>query len=141
MTMGLTRAARISSLRSLFTGTNYVALLTTLPTAYDGSGLVEAAGGSYARTVLPAWSDFQSGSGPDISGLQSSVDTAFPQLTGALGPVVGFGIFNSGSGGTLICWGALVDGASNPITRTFASGDIPRFPAGTLQLALAESFT
>jgi hypothetical protein len=73
--------------------TIYVALLTTMPTAADGTGLVEVSGGSYAREALPLSAAASDGS------TSSSSNVTFPQATANWGTILGFAVYDAASGG------------------------------------------
>lgn len=109
----------------------YLALFTTLP-ADDGTGGVEVTGGSYARVdVGPDDAMWNTPSGDD--GIFSNLNTvSFPGPTANWGNVIGAGLFDASSGGTLLAR-ANLDSA-----RNILSGDpTPNFPAGSLKFIFA----
>ena len=113
-------------------GTNkYVALLTALPTARDGTGLVEATGGSYARVANSGWTTSVSGSNTVRA---NTAAVTFTTLTADLSDVLGWAVYSAVSGGNLIAFGPLHDSAGNAVTRSFLNGDTPRFSAGELEI-------
>ncbi len=116
------------------TGTNkFVALLTTLPTARDGTGLVEATGSGYARIAISSWNT--TNVTPDTIRKNGAAIT-YAALSGTLSGIVGWAIYSAVTVGNLIAFGALVDSDNNLVTRNFSSGDQPRFAVGELELRL-----
>lgn len=109
----------------------YVALYTTLP-ADDGTGGVEVTGGSYARVdVGPDNAAWNTPSGDD--GTFSNASTvSFPDPTADWGNVIGAGLLDASSGGTLLARANLAS------ARNIFSGDpTPNFPAGSLKFIFA----
>lgn len=106
----------------------YVALLTTMPTDNNGTGLVEVSGGSYARVavspVVGSWG------APSTSGsLQQTSNTAavtFTAASAAWGTVVGVAIYDALTVGNLIYFAPL---AANQVVN---SGNTFSFLAGAL---------
>jgi hypothetical protein len=124
----------LSTANVLPSGTNkYVALLTTLPSARDGTGLVEATGSSYARVAHSAWSN---STVSDDTVRSNSSTITFPTLTGSLSGVVGWAIYSASTSGNLIAFGPLVDDTGVEITRNFISGDVPTFATGELDIII-----
>lgn len=109
----------------------YVALFTTMP-AEDGTGGVEVSGGAYARVQNgpsdAAWNGPVSGNGEYTNA--GIVSYAVP--TANWGTVVGFGLYDASTGGTMQVAGTLAT------SRTINSGDpAPNFPVGALKLTVA----
>jgi len=105
----------------------YIGLMTSAPND-DGTGVVEPAGGAYARVsvanTVPEW--------PAASGGQkSNANTiTFPTATGAWGTITHFGIFDAAGGGNLLAFGAL----NTP--RTVIASDVFRFLTAALVMTL-----
>ena len=98
----------------------FVALLTTLPTVRDGTGLVEASGSGYARIAWQAWTNATDGNNT-VRANNGAI--AFAAFTGDLPGIVGWAIYDLIAGTNLIAFGPLVDAAGAEITRNFLNGD------------------
>jgi hypothetical protein len=118
----------------------YLALFTVAPTA--SSGGTELATGDYVRISyapsLANWSGTQgagttsasSGTSGEIS---NNAEVEFSDgVDEAWNGIVAWGEFDASSGGNLLMWGPIVDGAGDPVTRSFSVGDAVVFEAGTL---------
>lgn len=99
----------------------YLALYTAAPS--DSGGGTEVTGGSYARQSIGAFS--VSG---NVASNASQID--FPTATGSWGTVTHIGVFSAVSGGTLYAWAPLTT------SKSIASGDVFRVPAGDLDITL-----
>lgn len=118
----------------LANGTTYYAgFLTTLPTADDGTGLVEATGSGYARLGHSAW--LQVDATPTWYHVNNGA-IEFAALSADLDDIVGWGIWTAVSGGSLIAWGPLLDVGGNEITKTFTNGNQPRFVDQELKVGI-----
>jgi len=97
-----------------------IALTTTTPAA-DGTNVTEPVGNGYARiaTVPGEWTR----TGNDMA---NNVRQDFPQATGSWGTIVGFVLYDSTDGTTVVGFGALT--ANQPV----ASGQQPYFDVGDL---------
>lgn len=109
----------------------YVALFTTLP-GEDGTGGTEVSGGSYARVQVgpddDEWTPPVSGDG--VFSNTNAVVFALPSAN--WGNVVGAGLYDHVSAGTLLAR------ANLDTSRNIVSGDpAPNFPAGSLKLIFA----
>ena len=111
----------------------WIALLTTLPTARDGTGLVEATGSGYARINHQVWTNTTVGT--DTQRANNGAIT-FAALTGALSGIVGWAIYDLVAGTDLIAFGPLVDSNDVEITRNFINTDQPRFATGELKIRI-----
>lgn len=111
--------------------TLYVALFTTAPTDDAGGGAVEVSGGGYARLATAA-TDWNTAVAGAPTALSNAVALTFAQATAAWGTVVGFGLYDAASLGTLWLDGLL--GASKAI----ALGDTAEFAAGALVAKLGD---
>ncbi|AJY07963.1 hypothetical protein SB768_08120 [Burkholderia sp. SIMBA_043] len=98
--------------------TVYVALFTTTPTMPAGAGGVEVSGGAYARQPI-TWT--VTGSGPATA--NNSALVTFPTATANWGTIMGAGIYDSLTGGTLIDAGPL------QVSKIIGTGDVFAFPA------------
>jgi hypothetical protein len=111
----------------------YVGLFTTLPTADDGTGGVEASGSGYARKSHAAW--LNTAVAP-ITYRVNNGAIEFTALTADLDGCVGWGVWDAAAAGNLIAFGNLKDVAGNSITKNFTSGNQPRFPDQELQIGI-----
>ena len=100
--------------------TLYVALFTSDP-GETGSG-TEVSGGSYARQTATF----------TVTGNQASNTAAveFPTATGSWGTITYAAVYDASSGGNLLAYGALTT------SKTIASGDVLRIPAGDFDINL-----
>ena len=100
--------------------TVYLGLHTADPT--DAGTGTEVSGGSYARQSFAS----------TISGNAASNTSAieFPTATGSWGTLGWVGVWDNVSGGNLLFHGALTT------SKTIASGDVFRVPAGDLDITL-----
>lgn len=123
---GLTNYGEQTALEALLpNGTDvYVAFFTVLPTADDGTGGTEASGSGYARKEHQAWINTTSG---DITYRVNNGAVEFDALTADLEDIVGWAIFDAAVAGNMIAFGPLLDVGGNEITKTFTSGNQPRF--------------
>lgn len=101
--------------------TLYLALYTVAPT--DTGGGTECNGTSYARqTVTFTVTN-------DTASNTSAVE--FPTAGSSWGTIVAVGIFDQSTSGNLLAYGNLTT------SKTIASGDVLRVPAGDLDITLA----
>ena len=102
----------------------YVALLTTAPTARDGTGAVEVSGGSYARQAVASsgWSVIStSGSGAtSLEQISNSGAVTFPTATGNWGTIVGAALYDASSAGNLLAYGDLTASVTVNSGTTFS---------------------
>jgi hypothetical protein len=100
--------------------TLYVALFTSDP-GETGSG-TEVSGGSYARQTIAF----------TVTGNQASNTAAveFPTATASWGTITYAAVYDALSGGNLLAYGALTT------SKTIASGDVLRIPAGDFDINL-----
>lgn len=90
----------------------YIGLLTTMPTADDGSGAVEVStsGTAYARVAIGStdWEAAIPGAPTTKSGPETGTTWAFPAPSGSnWGNVKGFAIYSASTGGTMEWFGSL----------------------------------
>jgi hypothetical protein len=105
----------------------YVALLSTMPTDFDGTGLVEISGSAYARQTVP----LAAGSG---RGTSNSSPVTFPQATSAYGnPVIGYAFYDASSAGNPFGWNRI------ETTITLESNVFPTTGEGADVIALANT--
>ena len=105
--------------------TVYVALFTAVSDAEAGTG-TEVSGGSYARQAVTF-------SAPSPDGVTTNSSTVtFPTATGSWGTVTYAGLFDASTNGN-----ALTILKALSASKTVASGDILRFPAGDINFSLA----
>ena len=100
--------------------TVYVGLFTSSPT--DANSGTEVSGGSYVRKV----GSFT------VSGNTATTSAAieWPTATGSWGTISHIGIYDASSAGNLLAWASLT------ASKTIASGDVFRIPAGDIDITL-----
>jgi len=103
----------------------HVALFTTSPN--DAGGGTECTGGSYVRRSLTPGAGTLSVTGNVITNL---ADLLFPVLSGSIGTIVGFGIYDAASAGNMLYRGDL----AAPDQKTYILNDQPIIPAGSLTI-------
>lgn len=98
----------------------YVGLFTAAPGETGGG--TEVSGGSYARTAATF----------TVSGdtATNSGAVEFPTATGSWGTITHAAVFDASSGGNMLLYAALT------ASKTIATGDIFRIPAGELDVTL-----
>lgn len=115
-------------------GTNvYAGFFTVLPTADDGTGGTEATGSGYARKAHAAWINVAE---DPITYRVNNGAIEFATLSADLVDVVGWGVWDALTSGNLIAFGPLLDVSENEITKTFTSGNQPRFVTQELKIGL-----
>lgn len=105
----------------------YAALYTTVPDAADSGG-VEVTGGSYARVQIAGTSDWDSPTNGSTA--NTNIETYWTATAG-WGDVKGVGLRTSATVGDLLFYGTLSG------SKTVASGDTFRFPAGALTVTVS----
>lgn len=118
-------------LNSVFNGaafpsipTLYAALFTVAPS--DAGGGTECTGGNYSRVAVTAnGTNFPTTSNGSMSNANA---IAFPWLTGSIGTVMAWGLFDAASNGNLIYWGDL----AVAYQKAYAADDQPYIPAGAM---------
>lgn len=100
--------------------TVYVGLFTSVPSETGGG--VEVAGGAYVRKP----GSFTT------TGNQATTSVAieWPTSTAAWGTITSIGIYDAASGGNLLAY------ANLSASKTIASGDVFRIPAGDIDITL-----
>jgi len=101
-------------------GTLYLGLYTSAPS--DTGGGTELSGSGYARQAMA-----MSVSGNTAS---NSAVEEFATATGSWGTVTHVGVFDASTSGNLLAYGAL------SASKTIATGDVFRIPAGDLDITL-----
>lgn len=102
--------------------TLYLALYTIAPG--DGGGGTQVTGGSYVRLAV---TNNSTNFDPAVAGSKSNKALlALVTSTANWGTVVAYGFFDASTSGNLLTW-ALLNSA-----RVMVSGDVLRFPAGSL---------
>jgi len=114
-------------LDAIDTDGQWLALLTTLPTNPDGTGLVEASGGNYGRASVAF----------DAASVGVMANTAAEYVPSAastadLGTIVGWALYDAETGGNLVAYGELMLGESlgssdTQFDITNPSGSIMRY--------------
>jgi hypothetical protein len=102
--------------------TVYVGLFTSSPTDANSGTEVSTSGTAYAR---------QSGSFT-VSGNTATTSAAieWPTATASWGTITHIGIYDASSAGNLLAWAGLT------ASKTIASGDVFRIPAGDIDITL-----
>ena len=101
-------------------GTKYLALYTVAPT--DSSAGTEVTGGGYARQTVTLTT-----SGSDTT---NSAAVEYPTATANYGTVVAVAVLDASSGGNMLAYASLT------ASKTIATGDVFRVPAGDLDISL-----
>jgi len=98
----------------------YVGLFTSSPTDADSG--TEVSGGSYVRRAGTF----------TVSGNTATTTGAleWPTATASWGTITHIGIYDASSAGNLLAWAALT------ASKTIASGDVFRIPAGDIDITL-----
>lgn len=101
----------------------YLALLTTNPSTYTGTGLVETTYTNYLRAACSGatWGSAASGS-PNTITLASSVSFPTCGTTGAT--IVGWALYDASTAGNLLFYGTCSLAVSSGITPQFAAGQL-----------------
>ena len=101
-------------------GTLYLGLYTATPS--DTGGGTELSGSGYARQAMAM----------SVTGNTASNSAAeeFATATGSWGTVTHVGVFDASTSGNLLAYGAL------SASKTIATGDVFRIPAGDLDITL-----
>lgn len=101
-------------------GTLYLALYTVAPG--EAGGGTEVSGGSYARQTVAF----------TVTGNEASNTSAveWPTASATWGTVVAVGVFDASTSGNLMAFANLTN------SKTIASGDVFRIPAGDLDITL-----
>lgn len=117
----------------------YVALLTTIPTAIDGTGIVEAAGSGYARKAHNAWTTVALPSGyTNGVAVANNGAVTFDAVSDALTGLVGWAVYDADTAGNLLAFGAILDVGGSETEIDLALGDQFQFASGTLIVGVAE---
>lgn len=102
------------------TPTAYLALLTTAPTADNGTGAVEVSGAGYARLATAA-ADWNAASGSAPSSISNSATKSFAAATADWGTVVAVALYDAASAGNLLTWDYLGNFSWQPCTISSAA--------------------
>jgi hypothetical protein len=100
----------------------YVALFTVTPG--ESTPGTEVSGSGYSRVLFNNWAAAASGS------VSNNAAISFPDAAASWGTIVGFGIYDSASGGNLLLYGDLTT------AKAIASGDSVQFASGNLVINL-----
>ncbi len=112
--------------------TLYIALLTTLPTKNDGTGLVEASGTSYARQAITGssgWNAITTNADNVTEQVTNNAAITWPAAGSAWGTILGIGVYDALTAGNLIEYGTLTSGSQVINTSNVFSipiGDLTR---------------
>lgn len=109
--------------------TLYIGLSTTA-IADAGTGITEPAGGGYAREALANNKTNWTVATGATNFVENATEVEFAEAAGAWGTITHFFISDAATAGNVLVSGAL-DAA-----KTVATGDIARFTAGSLSIAL-----
>lgn len=104
----------------------YVALLTTNPTKNDGTSLVECSDSGYARQAIASggWSAVSQNADNIHDQISNSSALTFPAASAGY-TVVGVGLYDASSSGSLLMWQAVT-------SQAVASGNQYQIAAGSL---------
>lgn len=106
--------------------TVYFALFTVAPG--ESGGGTECSGGGYARVaVTNDATNWPAASGGSKS---NGLVVSFPVLTGSIGTVAGFGIFDASSGGNLLYYYEIPSGDQ----KSYDANDVPVIPVGAITI-------
>lgn len=111
---------------SLRSGTNYLALFLTNPTA-SGSG-TELSGGGYARKIITFGAPSLTGGKQTCT---NSAEVTFENFTADIGTVAYWGIYDATTGGNLKWYGAFDQ------SKVIETGDSIVIPIGNFAASLA----
>lgn len=106
----------------------YIALLTTMPTAQDGTGAVEVTGGAYARQAVASgtaqWNAVTTSGTAEQT--KNTNQISFTQATANWGTILGIGIYDASSGGNLLWFGTLTSSqtVNSGFTFVIAAGNL-----------------
>ena len=110
--------------------TFYVALLLTVPTKNDGTGLAEVSGSSYARQPITAstgWSAISLNADNIHDEISNGAAITFPAVTTTSYTVVGYAIYDALTAGNLLAYGAVT-------SQAVSVGNAYNIPIGSLLL-------
>ncbi len=127
MALFIAQTEQDAVLTDIFTAGNYVALITTAPTAIDGTTLVEVSGGSYARQAIgSSGTKSTSGSGTTaVRQASNAADYDFGTASADWGTIVGVAVYSASTAGNLLAYGDLTASktVNNGDSFTIATGD------------------
>jgi len=123
---GLTESGSNDALEGVLPAatTLYLGFFTVLPTARDGTGGTEATGSGYARIGHGVWVNLLEGG---ASKRANSGAVTFAALTDDLPGIIGVGLWDAVSAGTLKYFGPTRNASGNVVTFNFLNTDQPRF--------------
>lgn len=105
--------------------TTYVALLTTLPSDNNGTGIAEVSGGSYARVGVTSSSGWSSVStSGSLQQMSNAAAVTFTTATANWGTVVGVAIYDAATSGNMLYFAPLAANqvVNNGNTFSFLTG-------------------
>jgi hypothetical protein len=111
----------------------YVGFFTYMPDIAGVSG-VEASGSGYARVAYGAGTNATESTTKVYMTNDAAIE--FAALSADLVDIVGWGLWDAITGGNLIAFGPMLDVAESEITKTFTSGNQPRFPIAELKVGI-----
>lgn len=122
------------SLSAVLDSSCYAGFFTVAPSD-DGTGGTEATGSGYARVAASIWTNVTSSG---VRYRQNNAAIEFAALSADLEDIVAWGVWDAVSSGNLIAWGMLLDVSGAEVTKTFTSGNQPRFSTGELKIGLRD---
>lgn len=115
-------------------GTNvHVALLTTLPTDYDGTGLVEVSSAWYSRVAHSAWVN---ATDDGVVTRKNNGAVVFSATDVVESGIIGWAIYDAATNGNLIACGPILDVEGDDTTIDLEIGDVLQFQTQELQVRL-----
>ncbi len=120
---------RFSAAASTAPANYYAALVTTAPSDNLGTGLVEVAGGAYARFLTP--NDATTWPAAVARVKSNGIPLQWSMATGDWGLVIGIALFDASSAGTFHAYGPL----TTPVT--VLSGKAPLIQIGNFTITVA----
>lgn len=103
--------------------TPFVALFTTNPTDASGAGAVETTYTNYTR-VACSGATWATATGTTSGSITTATAVSFPACGTTGATIVGWGIYDANTAGTLLFYGTSSLAVSNGITPQFAAGQL-----------------
>jgi hypothetical protein len=125
---------RADAILNSLPATTYLALLTALPTTNTGTGLVEAAGGGYARQAISqaTWAAITTAADNLTEQTSTNGAIAFPTNTGGTLVVAGVALYDALTAGNLLEAVQLAGGSVS-----VPNGSFFNLPIGNLKRTMA----
>ena len=111
----------------------YVALLTTLPADYDGTGLAELDSTWYARVAHDAWVN---ATDDGVVSRKNNGAVVFSATDAAESGIIGWAIYDAATNGNLIACGPIHDADGEDASIDLAIGDVLQFQTQDIEVRL-----